>query len=296
MSEVSYRILGALGPDPGSPLLAEAVISDLVWERVVLSRPAPAEVSSTLRRLHMSPIVAARRVLTTANGPFGLVDWIPGMDLDEMRAAHGGPMDVDLVCFVLREVVEALQIARSAGHGHGALDASQVRVTPGGAVRILGFRGGDERGDALAVHRLACALAETDDGDLPPRFEAASWPDQLEPLQALLSGPEVDLAVHVPDRPPQVHRHALAGQVFSERSASAASAPPKVQIAAVGAITLVLGLGAGWALSGWGADIASGDGSDAVEMECAVPGDLDETAAGRYLCVRTEGGLRCSDR
>lgn len=290
-----YRIRGALGASPTSPLLAEKVVGDEVHGPVVLDRPTDATVLARLRSLGGSRFVVPCRIVETARGAFAEVPLVRGRDLDQVREQSQGPLSSEVVSAILREVVRALLQAESAEVHHGALTPSAVRIDVDGRVRLLGARGGRAEQDVRAVHDLVVALAEADDGHLDPRFDADAWPSDLRGLLAHLDGPDVDLVPLAAGEGFELHAHALAGTVLPEVTPGSVT-PPRVQIAAVGAITLALGLGAGWALFGWGQGVDAPIAVEEVGVRCDVEGDLDGSLTGRYLCVREPGGLRCTER
>ena len=323
-------MLGALGRGPGSPLLVEDVRDDAVVGTSVLARPAVPEVAVALRRAPDRGVVVEEYVVDTERGPFGHVPWIGGRGLGQIREEHRGPLTREEACTLLFEVVAVLRRALAAGVSHGALEPTAVRVEPSGHLVVLGFRGGSEDGDCRAVAELVETLCETDADGLPEAVEAvlADWPSTLDAVSERLAPHAVaSLAVLVSDGSAVMFPHALAGQVIAARR-EGGGMPAKVQLAAAGAVTLVLGLFAGWALFGWNAAPTVGhvvvEGAAEIQLDCdpqvhggtllsldtprscrvtaRMPdgtervGDLDGRATGRYLCVGEDGGLTCSEQ
>jgi len=298
----------------------------------VLARPGQDPIDLALRRQPSARVVVADHVVDTERGPFAHVPFVPGVDVLQLRQARQAPLPAALALTLLDQTALALLHARQAGVHHGALEPSSVRLDTDGFVRVLGFRGGSEAEDCHALLEILEALCETDHDALPDALaeRAGDWPQTLEGVRERLAGERVDLREHLPDELTPLYPHALAGQIISARR-EGSGAPSKVQLAAVGAVTLALGLAAGWALAGWGTPGPGAspgevvvEGAVEVRLDCdpqehggprlgldaprtcrvtaRMPdgtervGDLDGPPMGRYLCVGEDGGLTCSEQ
>lgn len=222
--------------------------------RVVLQRPVATGAARWLGLTGSARVVPEWRTLRSAEGVFALTPWVDGEDVDALLLRHPEGLPHGLACAIAREVARALDEARGPDGervGHGALRNAVVRVSDG-VVRVLGFRGvsGDDDlptlaallddwlGDADEVLRDGIAAAWTDAGSDPAALAVA-----LSPFACA--------EVVLPGQPsaPALREHALVGREIAEAAAALAT-PPKVQVAAVAAVTLVLGLVSGLLLAG----------------------------------------------
>ena len=334
MTSRVFRVVGALGRGPASPLLAEILVEDQVVDRVVLGRPADPAVAARVRGLGASALVVEREVVETNRGRWGVTPLVVGADVMQLRESLGAPWPEGAALALARRVVGHLRRLHDAGLGHGALDAGCLRLEPGARVQVLGARGGHESDDVRALVDIIEELVATDAEGVPDRVRAlleaelddlASLAEALGPARAEDTRALADLAVPAEV---EVVPHALTGAILAPEGEGGGS-PPRVQIAAIGALTLVLGLGAGWALAGWGVAAPPEPevvvpGATEVRLDCdpqvqggerlgidaprvcrviatmqdgtTATGDLDGSPLGRYQCVRGDGGLRCSER
>lgn len=70
--------------------------------------------------------------------PFFAMEYVPGEDLGTLMEADG-PMAVDRVADLARQIARALEAAHGAGIVHRDLKPANVRVTPEGRVKLLDF-------------------------------------------------------------------------------------------------------------------------------------------------------------
>ena len=70
--------------------------------------------------------------------PFFAMEYVPGDDLGTLMEAEG-PMEIDRVADLARQIARALEAAHGAGIVHRDLKPANVRVTPEGRVKLLDF-------------------------------------------------------------------------------------------------------------------------------------------------------------
>lgn len=302
---VRYRVLGALAPGPFAPLLADCDHAGRV-RPVVLHRPGPVEVRA-LAALTSGRVVAEEGEVRVDGVALAVSPYAPGADLDHLD------VPTDVVPWLAVAVLAALRDAAAFGLHHGRLDGSAIRVDRAGAVRVVGWRGGTERGDLDALADLFDAIG------VDPGFrDAPSLDVQLPPAPT----PTSWLAT-VPDAP-VLHTHPLVGREIVD----APPTPPKARLAAVGAVTLALGIAAGAALrpvpvvlsvavpdaaelvvTCGDTSVRSTSGAAAIvggTPRCAVharfrddrvsDGAVDGTMPASYDCRPHGGDLTCSER
>ena len=327
MSAARFRVLGALGSALDAPLLAEP--ADGAGGVLVLAAPAPAGVAARLRALGHPQVPVELAVLPAGDRDLAPVPWVAGVDLHGLREAGGGALPDGAAAAVLAGVARVLLAAHAAGVAHGRLGPGAVRLGPSGVPVIVGWRGGDPAGDALALRAMFEALTGRDEA---PRAGQgadliARWPAGMAEVCAgldALAGGERPPSISVDAGSPPLQDHPLRGAIVG--AAAAPSAPPRVRVAAIGLLMLALGFGAGWFLSAPAAPSAGVvvvPGATSVRVDCdpwvaggdraslgvptacrvtgalpdrgALDGSVDGPITGRYHCLPTEGALRCDE-
>lgn len=251
-----FRVVGCLGRSAASPLLAEQLgPDDGVLERVVLDRVYPQAAQVPVRMAAWPGAVAQRAAVVTDRGTWGISPYIPGADLFALRGSGSDGLELTTVRDVISEVLSVLNRLADDGVHHGDLTGSKVRIDESGLVRIVGWRGGDEAGDCAAVRELFELLHVGDGAPLSPQIAAQldGWPTTLDALSRDFAADagtgRSALAALSRAHPVELTGHELVGAVLVEAGA-APRAPGKVQLALVGAVMLLLGMGIAFALTG----------------------------------------------
>lgn len=313
-SELNYRVLGSLGSGLASPLLAELIQGGQGTERVVLTRPVSGELAGNLLNIPDDVVVLPRRTIQTERGTFGVERFVRGCDLaelaQEMRGEH--------VLAVIRGVLAALDHLHRLGVGHGGLEASAIRVTPAGHVVLVAVSGGMPEDDFMALDECFLDLELND--HLQGSFCDPAWRKsrRTHPSPAVAWQSE---GSEMPD--PRVGKHPLSGEGLSER-VSDQGVPSKVQLAAVGALTLCLGIAFGWYLFRAPPErvpTVEVPGASSVSVNCPpamprpvagqIPGcvvtasfpdgstqraPLGSSTSGAYRCTMPAGRLQCVEQ
>lgn len=242
-----HRVLGALGHGHFAPLLAETVHPDGYARRVVLHRPGPAE-SWPLARVVSPHIVVEEGRIVTPQGRFAVSPFMGGTDLDALLERGLPPR---ARAELLAQAVRGLKAAHAVGVSHGALSGANIRVDPSGTVRLLGFRGqGDD--DLAELWELIRPEDEASEA-LEPLF--ASMPPSLDEalrrVEALIPSLDGASLAEIAEDPAELVllAHPLAGAELQE-APPPQPMPAKVRVAATAALTLLLGLLAGFLLGG----------------------------------------------
>lgn len=250
-SAVQFRVLGALGPDLSDPLLAEALDAEgQVCERVVLDRVRPLQPQRDVQQLGSAMAVTQRRVVQVEQGTWAVVPFVPGLDLVDLRDRHPDGVPEREALTLLADVLWILRRVAEGGQHHGGLGGGSVRIGPDGVVRVLGWRGGTEADDCQALadlYELLCGA----EGENMAKLDA--WPSTLDGVAERLVTGSVSLRAWVGPildaRPATLVDHPLGGVVLAEVDTHG-RLPDKVRLAAVGAVTLLLGIAISYFLTG----------------------------------------------
>lgn len=326
MSDRTLEILGALSEDLDAPLLARRVGTDRL---IVLAPSVPSQVLAALGALADPRIVAPFDEINVEGRPFALVEHVGFLDLYQLDT--GARLLPGQALYLICRAATLLARAHEAGVAHGGLSPASLRLLPDGDLCIVGARGGSLASDVRALREIAERLLRVHElGELPPRLQGLlqEWPAEMPAVVEHLSdhaATALDLeGLRAPD--PALYAHPLQGQQLKLEPAGPAPVPPKVRVAGIGAITLLLGLAGGFYL-GWspvGPLEVSVIGLSDVEITCepirasdsvlklqaparcrvtgerpsgeAFTGELDIMMSGRYVCRTTEGALRCDER
>lgn len=294
---VSFHVVGALGEGRFSPLLASREGPGGLQRRVVLARPRDREVYGEGGPGYALP----DDLLTTPEGTWSVWPWVEGADLEEAVEARG-PIAAETCARLVAGIEACLAALHASGRAHGALDARAVRVDAEGGLTLVGARGGPEERDREAMDALGAWLEEQ------VAAEGASW-------KAWCAAP-------LPR--PALGAHPLSGRRLPRAAPAAPQVPPKARLAAVAALALFLGAGAGasYAQPRALAEVRGPTGA-ALRLTCpeiealgpeavwAAPqagsctvtvteasgmlwsAPLTLTRAGTYRCVVQESALRC---
>ena len=328
---VRYRVLGARGEGPFAPLVAEEH-RGAVRRRVVLRRGAGPQ---DLGLIGSTRLLVGEGLVATDEGRYAVEPWVRGADLGALRDVLDGPLPPRVGVGIVREVARAL---RAAGRPHGALEDEAIHLEPDGRVAVGAFRTEPGASAVAELGVLLEALLEEDDSGATDelvavlRRERLGLPEAeaaLEALEGRFAGPSLEdwSAARVPMEPP-LRDHPLRGRELTATE-GAEALPPKVRIAAVASVTLLLGLATGWALGGTGSpdpevvafelpeatalELTCEDGSvlatgslllsptgrgscrlGVIGPEGEADAMLDVARSGRYLCRAQEGELTCT--
>lgn len=139
-------------------------------------------------------VAAVREVLTIAERPAVLVEYVAGLPSGDWPALAAAP---GVWYRLVSQAAVALQAAHAAGLGHGHLEASSLVLTPKGVLKLVGLgepcwlagRDGEDDGPAGDLAALG-ALAEGWSRLAPGGKSARSkpLPDELRALLARLQG------------------------------------------------------------------------------------------------------------
>lgn len=278
---VLLHVLGAIGA--GGPLLAEWLGMGQLPRRVVLCR-----VRGHVPELPESSVVVPKLgTLETEEGRWWVEPFIDGIDGHDLAAGFPEGVPEAVVVAVLQPVVAAL--AALAPAVHGRLRRGAIRISADGQVRLVGFVG--TRSDLDDVDALAELAGEwlTADGeaDLPPGWavlpvDLAGWTAFLAEREGASLPPVVeDLADTAPLAP-----HPLAGRRL-QVSGAGERRPPKVVLARISALTLVLGLFIGGWLVPAAPAVVEIEFPPGIDVRCgdlAWSGPRVQVPAGLGLC------------
>lgn len=323
----SLRILGALGPGPGAPLIAQ--VDGPPSGPVVLADPAPAAVAAAVRALGHPQVVPELFVLRAEARSFGVSPWIGGEDLHDLLARVRGALPGTPALAIIRGVAVVLRELHSAGLAHGRLRPSTIRLAVSGVPYLVGSRGGDPADDLAALRSVLEHLVGADERSPTGAAQQVleRWASSAGALITLIDevasfDPVRELLALAPlTGQPRIIDHPLTGRVFG--GSAPPKAPPKVRVALIAGLTLALGVGSGWFLAAAPprAPELVVPGATEVRLDCdplvrtgprlpldlsavcrvtaafegrpAAEGDLQGPLSGRYACIPNDGVLEC---
>lgn len=326
------RVLGGLTPDPGAPLLVQRVVSEPGY--LVLVRPASIVVGARLRTLGSARLVGDLLITESVAKTYAIQPWVGGLDLYQIRSRSPEGLPEPVALAIMVQVVSALRVAHQSDVGHGALGPESARLDSDGIVRLVGFRGGEPTHDVQGLRDLVIHLLGVDDGascsaELGHLLD--SWPVELDEVHLRLMdllppGPtSLTAGLVPPGLAPTVHPNPLSGQTLDLFAPPRPTAPPKVRVAGIAGLTLLLGLAAGWFMAPSAGVPAPGQvwvqratevrvdcepfvrAGDTVLLDadtsCRVSGtmpdgarlhgEIDGSLIERYRCLPSTGALRC---
>lgn len=319
------QVLGALGEGLDAPLLVETFPDK---GRLVLAAAGEPALRSALRALGEPRILTPSAVVQADGRELGVFPYVAGLDLYELD--DRGRLSPGIALRLVAKVAALLAIAHEAGIAHGDLSPASVRVLRDGDVCLVGFQGGEPSEDLPALRAIAEHLLRVQEApELAGRLRALleSWPTTATKLVQVLDD-HVSAIWSVPSLAPEnppLFEHPLAGRTVKLSIGAAPSAPPKVRVAGIAALTLVLGVAGGYSLA-WspaGSPELSVLGASQVQVDCdpvvregarlgeqatrcrviaemssgeTLHGEVDMTVTGGYLCRPHQGALRCTER
>lgn len=326
------RVLGGLSPTAGAPLLVQRVISEPGY--LVLVRPASIVVGARLRTLGSARLVGDLLITESGARTYAIQPWVGGLDLYQIRSRSPDGLPEPVALAIVAQIVGALRAAHQIDVGHGALGPESARLDSDGVVRLVGFRGGEPHHDVRALREVVIHLLGFDEGascsaELQQLLD--SWPVELDAvhlrLMDLLPPGPTSLTVGLvpPGLAPTVHPNPLSGQTLDLFAPPRPSAPPKVRVAGIAGLTMLLGLAAGWFMAPSAGVPASGrvsvHGATEVRVDCEpfvragdtvrldadtscrvsgtmadglrLHGEIDGSLIERYRCLPSTGALKC---
>jgi hypothetical protein len=249
------------------------------------------------------------RVAWIDGQPWWVCPWVGGRDLSEWIANFDGEIPQAAWDDVVRRIVHAVTALHEAGLGHGRLRPSNVRISADGSVTLVGVRGGEIDRDLEDLTDLLLELS----GDVEARQRAVRPIIDRWPQPRALSAASTEA-----DRDGAVWPHQWAGRTID----AAPPRLPKVQVASIGSVMLILGLLSGgfWAHRTQ-PESTLADAWRSFELRCddsetsppidvrtgvcrvtahlvdgtIVQSALDAPSRGRYVCRVTHGALRCDE-
>lgn len=228
---MEIRILGALGSGTLGPLLAERIDAERSPQRVVLDRPSPPGMEASAGLPGVVLEWQKLRIPAPDGGDrlVGMRRDVPGWDLHDALEAGLSPGGAQAV---LDRAAGVLRAAHAAGLAHGAVRGSALRIGASGEVLWVGWRGGEPSADEAALAELREEL-ELDGARARPD-ELHTWLLDAQPVL-------------------RVHPHELSELRIPLPAGGSGPGPtPRQRVASIAALTLVLGLAAGWLLSSEG--------------------------------------------